>query len=116
MPPLATFLQEQAFKGKSEYILPEQPEMYKKNVSGISHRVKKFLESVNIITSKVPKGRTRAVNVKDVHSLRHLFCYYAGMQQRSSSSSASRSRSYVSRNDKTLFNSRKRMHLKNMNV
>ncbi|UDQ98848.1 tyrosine-type recombinase/integrase [Lentisphaerota bacterium WC36G] len=79
MPPLAIFLQEQASKDESEYVLPEHAEMYEKNVSGISHRVKKFLEGINIITSKVPKGRTRAVSVKDVHSLRHSFCYYAGM-------------------------------------
>ncbi len=53
--------------------------MYQKNVSGISHRVKTFLESINIKTTVVPKGRTRAVSIKDVHSLRHSFCYYAGM-------------------------------------
>ena len=79
MPPLAKFLQEQMGNG-SEYVLPEHARMYKENPSGISYRVKKFLEEdLNIVTTKKIPGRTRAISVKDVHSLRHTFCYFAGV-------------------------------------
>ena len=53
--------------------------MYQSNPSGISWRVKSFLESLGIITTKTPEGRSRAVSIKDVHSLRHTFCYLAGV-------------------------------------
>jgi hypothetical protein len=54
--------------------------MYFKNPSGISYRVKKFLEEdLHITTTKTVPGRLRAVSVKDVHSLRHTFCYFAGV-------------------------------------
>ena len=80
MPPLWKFLEEQQVKsGNNEYVLPEHAEMYLNNRSGISWRVKTFLESLGIITTKKPKGRSRAVSIKDVHSLRHSFCYYAGL-------------------------------------
>ena len=80
MPPLKLFLKEQFQKrGTSKYVLPEHAEMYLNNASGISWRVKKKLEQLGIETTRVPEGRTRAVSVKDVHSLRHSFCYYAGL-------------------------------------
>ena len=79
MPPLAAFLREHEANG-SEYVLPELAEMYEKNPSGISYRVKKFLEEdLKIVTTKKVPGRKRAVSIKDVHSLRHTFCYFAGV-------------------------------------
>lgn len=79
MPPLAEFLKEQI--GKDEkFVLPEHAEMYLKNPFGISYRVKKFLEDdCKITTTKKIDGRSRAVSIKDVHSLRHTFCYFAGV-------------------------------------
>jgi hypothetical protein len=55
--------------------------MYEKNSSGISYRVKTFLESLGITTTKLGRGRGRATSVKDVHSLRHTFAYLAGCYQ-----------------------------------
>ena len=79
MPPLAAFLKEQEGLD-SEYVLPEHAAMYKDNPSGISYRVKKFLEGdLGIATTKKVPGRKRAVSTKDVHSLRHTFCYFAGV-------------------------------------
>jgi integrase len=80
MPPLATFLDKQLIDTKgSNYVLPEHADMYLKNPSGITWRVKKKLEQLEIKTTKIPEGRSRAVSIKDVHSLRHSFCYYAGL-------------------------------------
>ena len=80
MQPLLEFLQAQYKKSSSsEFVLPEHAEIYTRDDSGISRRVKKFLESIDIVTTKIPEGRTRAVSIKDVHSLRHSFCYYAGL-------------------------------------
>jgi integrase len=74
------FLLEQQDKElDGEYVLPDHAQMYLSNPSGISWRVKSFLESIGITTTKKPEGRTRAVSIKDVHSLRHSFCYYAGV-------------------------------------
>lgn len=79
MAPLAEFLKEQ-FGRHEEYVLPEHAEMYQKNPSGISYRVKKFLEEeCGIVTTKRIEGRSRAASIKDVHSLRHTFCYFAGV-------------------------------------
>ena len=79
MPPLAEFLKEQIGKDKI-FVLPEHAAMYTKNPFGISYRVKKFLEDdCKIKTTKKVPGRSRAVSIKDVHSLRHTFCYFAGV-------------------------------------
>lgn len=53
--------------------------MYLANPSGVSYRVKQFLEGLGIQTTRIPEGRTRAISVKDLHSCRHTFCYYAGI-------------------------------------
>ena len=66
-------------KTKSEYIFPKHAEMYLTNSTGVSYRIKQFLEGLGIQTTRKPKGRTRAVSVKDLHSCRHTFCYYAGL-------------------------------------
>ena len=66
-------------KTKSEYVFPKHAEMYLTNSTGVSYRIKQFLEGLGIQTTRMPKGRTRAVSVKDLHSCRHTFCYYAGL-------------------------------------
>lgn len=64
---------------ESEYVYPKHAEMYLANPSGVSYRVKQFLEGLGIETTRIPEGRTRAISVKDLHSCRHTFCYYAGL-------------------------------------
>ena len=64
---------------ESVYVFPKHAEMYLSNPDGVSYRVKKFLEGLGIQTTKKPEGRTRAISVKDLHSCRHTFCYYAGL-------------------------------------
>ena len=66
--------------GDEEYVFPALAQMYRANRTGVSLRVKAFLERIGIKTTRVPAGRTRAVSVKDLHSCRHTFCYLAGMQ------------------------------------
>ncbi|MGE4300869.1 MAG: tyrosine-type recombinase/integrase [Victivallaceae bacterium] len=78
MPPLMEFLKSQ-YGIDQEYVLPEHAKMYLGNPSGISYRVKQFLESLGIVTTRNVPGRSRAVSVKDVHSLRHTFCYFSGI-------------------------------------
>ena len=63
----------------SEYVFPKHAEMYMTNGCGVSYRIKQFLEGLGIETTRVPEGRTRAISVKDLHSCRHTFCYYAGL-------------------------------------
>ncbi len=60
-----------------EYVLPEHAEMYQKNAVGISRRVRTFLESMGIKTSRQVEGRDRQATIKDIHSLRHNFCFLA---------------------------------------
>ena len=85
MPPLADYLEELKEKRTdggeyAEYVLPLHAEMYLHNRSGVSYRVKTFLEEkCHIATTSKPAGRDRAVSVKDLHSCRHTFCYYAGL-------------------------------------
>jgi len=57
-----------------EYVFPEHAKMYRENPSGVSYRIKEFLEKLGIKTTRTPAGRTRAVSVKDLHSCRHTFC------------------------------------------
>ncbi len=60
-----------------EYVFPVHAEMYLRDASLVSYRIKRFLEGLGIKTTKKPEGR-RAISVKDLHSMRHVFCYYAG--------------------------------------
>ena len=55
--------------------------MYQNNPSGISYWVKSFLEGLGIQTTRIGRNRGRATSVKDVHSLRHTFVYFAGCYQ-----------------------------------
>ena len=85
MPPLAIYLEELLEKRTdsgeyAQYVLPLHAEMYLHNRSGVSYRIKTFLEEkCHIVTLSKPAGRDRAVSVKDLHSCRHTFCYYAGI-------------------------------------
>ena len=85
MPPLEAYLKElwenRDEEGEyAEYVLPHHAEMYLHNRSGVSYRIKAFLENkCRIATTVKPDGRSRAVSVKDLHSCRHSFCYYAGL-------------------------------------
>lgn len=81
MPPLKSYLLELQNNAPfgSEYVLPKHAEMYLQNSSGVSYRIKQFLErKCGIRTTKIPDNRSRAISVKDLHSCRHTFCYYAG--------------------------------------
>ena len=81
MPPLRVYLSQlQTDSAEAEYVLPKHAEMYLNNSSGVSYRIKQFLENkCRIATTKTLEGRSRAVSVKDLHSCRHTFCYYAGL-------------------------------------
>mgnify|MGYP000637511969 CR=1 FL=1 len=82
LPPLASFLNEQkSISAAGEYVLPEHAAMYQNNPSGISYRVKSFLDGLGIQTTRTARNRSRASSVKDVHSLRHTFAYLAGCYQ-----------------------------------
>ena len=59
------------------YVLPAHAVMYLRRSSDISVKVKQFLNRLGIENVKQIPGR-RAVSVKDLHSMRHVFCFYAG--------------------------------------
>ena len=77
---LYSFLQEKAEKPVNEYVTPELAEMYKENPEGISYRFKQMLSEVRIRSVKSFEERSRRISTKDIHSLRHTFCYLHGMQ------------------------------------
>ena len=87
LPPLLQFLNDlrqnaiqDADNEFSAYVLPDHAKMYLSNPSGVSYRIKQFLEKdCEITTTKQVPGRTRAISVKDLHSCRHTFCYFAGL-------------------------------------
>lgn len=60
-----------------DYLFPKHAGMYLSNPSGVSYRVITFLQGLGIQTTRKIEGR-RDVSVKDLHSMRHVFCYYAG--------------------------------------
>ena len=64
----------------NEFVTPELAEMYQSNPDGISYRFKKLLRELNIESVKEYEGRSRKVSCKDIHSLRHTFCYLHGIQ------------------------------------
>ncbi|MBQ9501775.1 MAG: site-specific integrase [Lentisphaeria bacterium] len=59
-----------------EYVLPDHAELYLRCPSMVSDRIKTFLNGLGIQTTVEVPGR-RAVSVKDLHSMRHVFCYRA---------------------------------------
>ena len=60
----------------SEYVSPVHASMYLEKQSYVSTKVTRFLQSLGIKTSVQVEGR-RARSVKDLHSMRHVFCYQA---------------------------------------
>lgn len=74
LPELAAYLHSLPKLGK--YVFPEHAEMYLRQPSCVSSRVKEFLHGLGIVTTVEIPGR-RAVSVKDLHSMRHVFCYRA---------------------------------------
>ena len=74
IPELAAYLSTLPRTG--EYVLPEHAERYLKRRTSVPGKVKRFLESLGIKTT-VSRGGIRNVSVKDLHSLRHIFCYRA---------------------------------------
>jgi integrase len=74
IPELAAYLS--TLPRTSEYVLPEHAERYLKRRTSVPGKVKRFLESLGIKTT-VSRDGIRNVSVKDLHSLRHIFCYRA---------------------------------------
>lgn len=82
LPPLKEYLFSLKTKANgNEYVLPGHAEIYLRSGTRtqISSKVKRFLENLGIRTTKKVQGRSREISIKDVHSLRHTFCYYAGV-------------------------------------
>lgn len=79
-PEFRSYLLEQKRGNDSEFIFPKHAALYQRRKNAISYRFKRFLDSLGIQTRRKPEGRTRFVSVKDLHSCRHTFCYYAGLR------------------------------------
>ena len=77
---LHTYLMNKKKIEVNEYVCPELATMYRDNPEGISYRFKKLLNHINIESVKTYTERSRKVSSKDIHSLRHTFCYLHGMQ------------------------------------
>ena len=77
---LFSFLAEKKKNQQDEYVTPQLARMYKVNAEGISYRFKKMLSHLGIESVKSYEGRSRKLSCKDIHSLRHTFCYLHGMQ------------------------------------
>ena len=73
---LREFLKEKhSANGSHEFVSPEHAEIYLRNPTTITARVRVFLNGIGIHTHiKVP-NRTRMQSMKNVHSLRHAFVY-----------------------------------------
>ncbi|MCM8543455.1 MAG: tyrosine-type recombinase/integrase [Lentisphaeraceae bacterium] len=77
---LFEFLQRKNKNKTNKYVTPELASMYLNNADGTTYRFKKMLERLDIETTKVYQDRSRQTSIKDVHSLRHTFCYLHGFQ------------------------------------
>ena len=77
---LHNFLLEKKKTEINEYVCPELAAMYQDNPEGISYRFKKMLTHLKIESVKTYNERSRKISSKDIHSLRHTFCYLHGMQ------------------------------------
>ena len=78
--PLFDFLKEKELTRINNFVTPELAEMYNNNPEGITYRFKQMLNRLGIESLKVDKKRSRRISNKDIHSLRHTFCYLHGMQ------------------------------------
>lgn len=78
---LAEFLGKQwQESGHEEYVLPEAAEMYLSGSHTLNNRILSYIKSLGIEKYRIIPGRKRKQSVKDFHSLRHCFCYYAGIR------------------------------------
>ncbi|MFA6714568.1 MAG: tyrosine-type recombinase/integrase [Victivallaceae bacterium] len=78
---LADFLQDQwLISGNEEYVIPEAAEMYLGKSHPLNNRILSYIKSLGIEKCRIIPGRKRKQSVKDFHSLRHCFCYYAGIR------------------------------------
>ncbi|MCM8525100.1 MAG: tyrosine-type recombinase/integrase [Lentisphaeraceae bacterium] len=77
---LYEFLQRKNKTKINKYVTPELASMYLENADGTTYRFKKMLENLGIETQKVYRGRSRQTSIKDIHALRHTFCYLHGFQ------------------------------------
>lgn len=75
MPVLGVYITELPRHDGAQYVLPEQQQMHTDNPSGISYRVKKLLQALGITSRSTVNGRQRST--KDLHSMRHTFCWLA---------------------------------------
>ncbi len=64
----------------AEYVIPEAAEMYFRKSNALPHAIHLFLNGLGIVTQRKTTGGERNQSVKDFHSLRHCFCYYAGIK------------------------------------
>ena len=81
MEELANYLSEQyQISGNEEYILPEAAAIYLNTKNRLNYKIHNYLHSLGIQTTRSIPGRKRKQSVKDFHSLRHCFCYYAGLR------------------------------------
>ena len=77
---LYDFLKKKKEKQINQYVNSELAQMYQENEEGITYRFKSMLKDLNIETLKAQEGRSRKISSKDIHSLRHTFCYLHGVQ------------------------------------
>ncbi len=78
---LNEFLKEQYLKtGQGEFIIPEAADLYYHHRNMLNNRIQSYLNSLGIITQKAIPGRKKKQSIKGFHSLRHCFCYYAGIR------------------------------------
>lgn len=66
-------------KNDTEYLLKDQAYKYIEHRTIVSKIIKDFLDSLDIENQDKSKDRDRAVSIKGFHSLRHTFCYLAGI-------------------------------------
>lgn len=74
LPELAEYLRR--LPKSSEYVFPEHADLYLHSPSTVSERVKSFLHGLGLVTTVEVPGR-RSISIKDLHSMRHVFCYRA---------------------------------------
>ena len=61
------------------YVIPEAARLYLHRAKSLSDKIGQYLNSLGIQTTrKTATGRNQSI--KDFHSLRHCFCYYAGLK------------------------------------
>ncbi len=64
----------------AEYVIPEAAKLYLGKSNRLPREIHKYLNSIGIVTQKKTTNGKRNQSVKDFHSLRHCFCYYAGIK------------------------------------